>query len=118
MGKHLRRWGAVWILSLLFVGSWVGQLVFQLQVARSDAEEHGQPFSLSEFWPQFWASTFENHQSEYLQLVFQAVLILALGSKLFRADQTASTEDVEGLRTEIRMLRGELQSRLSRPEDR
>jgi hypothetical protein len=34
--------------------------------------EHGQSFSWSEFFPQFFASTFENWQSEFLQLLWQA----------------------------------------------
>jgi hypothetical protein len=54
--KHLRRWGAVY---LLFIGSWLGQ---------------------------FFASTFENWQSEWLQLIFQAILLLGAKHWLFRVD--------------------------------
>ena len=53
--NHLRRWGAVWVLVALFVGSWVGQMVTMVP-------ETG--------WLEFWAATFENWQSEWLQLVF------------------------------------------------
>ena len=56
----------------LFVFAWVGQFVTQLIVERNEAAQHGQEFSMAEFWPQFFASTFENWQSEFLQLLWQA----------------------------------------------
>jgi hypothetical protein len=60
------------VTGTLFLLSWVGQFVFQLMEVRNDAAEHGQAFEWLEFWPQFLASTFENWQSEFLQLVWQA----------------------------------------------
>lgn len=61
------------VTAVLFVVSWVGQLVFQLIEVRNEASQHGQSFSWGDFWPQFLSSTFENWQSEFLQLVWQAV---------------------------------------------
>ena len=60
------------ITAAFFVVSWVGQFVFQMMVERNEAEQHGSTFAWAEFWPQFLASTFENWQSEFLQLVWQA----------------------------------------------
>jgi hypothetical protein len=60
------------VTGTLFVLSWVGQFVFQLIEVRNDAAEHGQVFEWVQFWPQFFSSTFENWQSEFLQLVWQA----------------------------------------------
>ncbi|WP_341359594.1 DUF6766 family protein [Georgenia sp. M64] len=60
------------VTGALFVLSWVGQLVFQLIEVRNDSAEHGQAFEWAQFWPQFLSSTFENWQSEFLQLVWQA----------------------------------------------
>jgi len=105
MREHLRRWGACWILVVLFLGSWLGQFLTQLAVVQDDAAEHGQEFDWAAFWHQYLASTFENWQSEFLQLVVQGVLLLALGKYLFRADNTASKEDVEAIREDIRQLR-------------
>lgn len=56
----------------LFLLSWVGQLVFQMIEVRNDAAAHGDAFDLAQFWPAFFSSTFENWQSEFLQLVWQA----------------------------------------------
>jgi len=56
----------------LFLISWIGQFVSQIMVERNEAQQHGEPFLWGDFWPQFWASTFENWQSEFLQLIWQA----------------------------------------------
>ena len=67
----------------LFLLSWTGQLVFQAMTVRDEAEQHGEPFLWSDFWPQFLASTFENWQSEFLQLLWQSAglaLLLFWGS--------------------------------------
>ena len=60
------------VTGALFLFSWTGQFVFQLIEARNDAAEHGTSFEWSQYWPQFLSSTFENWQSEFLQLVWQA----------------------------------------------
>lgn len=71
---HLRRWGAVWVLLILFLGSWFGQLYTMLP----EIEKEG--------FTKFWAATFENWQSEWLQLVFQAILLLGAKHWIFQAD--------------------------------
>ncbi|WP_052091533.1 DUF6766 family protein [Modestobacter caceresii] len=60
------------VTGLLFLLSWLGQFIFQVTEVSNDALEHGTTFSWSEFWPQFFSATFENWQSEFLQLVWQA----------------------------------------------
>jgi hypothetical protein len=58
------------ITGLLFLLSWIGQFVFQVAEVSNEAAEHGSAFQWSDFWPQFFAATFENWQSEFLQLVW------------------------------------------------
>ena len=60
------------ITGALFLLSWTGQFIFQVVTVSNEAQEHGQSFSWSEFFPQFFASTLENWQSEFLQLLWQA----------------------------------------------
>jgi hypothetical protein len=72
--KHMRRCGAVYILAVLFAGSWAGQAWAM------------QPVIEKEGWIEFWSATFENWQSEWLQLVFQAILLLGAKHWLFQAD--------------------------------
>jgi len=89
MKKHFRWWGAAYILFALFAGSWIGQYFTM------DAETPG-PLS----GPEFWAATFENWQSEWLQLFVQAVLLLGLGHYVFKADK----EDMERLEAKVDRL--------------
>jgi hypothetical protein len=60
------------VTGAFFLLSWLAQFLFQMVAVRNEAEQHGQPFTWSDFLPQFFSSTFENWQSEFLQLVWQA----------------------------------------------
>jgi len=93
----LRRWGAAYLLLALFVASWIGQFVAQIIEFGDEARQHGEPFLMNEFWPSFLSSTFENWQSEWLQLVFQAVLLLGAKHLIFRVD----AEDIERLEAKV-----------------
>jgi hypothetical protein len=68
MQKILRDYSLSLVLFVLFASSWLGQFIFQLAEVANHALEHGQSFQWSEFWPEFGTSTFENWQSEFLQL--------------------------------------------------
>ena len=70
----LGRRGLGWVLLGLLLVSWIGQFIFEVMVVRNDAHAHGERFSWSEFWPEFGQSTFENWQSEFLQLLTFVVL--------------------------------------------
>jgi hypothetical protein len=54
----------------LFLASWVAQLFFEWQVYVDDQREHASTatFWSASFWETFAQSTFENWQSEFLQL--------------------------------------------------
>jgi hypothetical protein len=88
------------VTAALFLLSWIGQFLTQLITVRNESEEHGQPFEWSDFMAQFLASTFENWQSEFLQLVWQAAgltLLLFWGS-------AQSRETDERLETKLDLL--------------
>ncbi len=91
----LRRWAAVFILLILFISSWAGQFISQLQSEKQIASQHGQEFQMSEFWPEFWSATFENWQSEWLQLTLQALIVAGFSEYLFRKG------DEEHFRTQL-----------------
>jgi hypothetical protein len=99
--SHLKRWGAAYLLLALFVASWAGQFVAMLIEVGNEARQHGQPFELHEFWVRFWSATFENWQSEWLQLLVQAVILLGMKHVLFKAD-AADTEQMQLDLTEIK----------------
>ncbi|WBQ03511.1 DUF6766 family protein [Kribbella sp. CA-293567] len=102
--SHARRWGAVYVLAVLFLGSWIGQFFTQLSEFRGDQEEHGQAFLWADYLSNFFASTFENWQSEWLQLVFQAILLLGAKHIIFRVD----AEDMERLEAKVDKLTAQL----------
>lgn len=60
------------VTGALFLASWLGQFTFQLIEQRNEAAQHGLSLTWAEFFPAFLSSTFENWQSEFLQLVWQA----------------------------------------------
>lgn len=92
MKRHLQFWGALYILAALFVGSIAGQYIFQVVLGREDLN-------------QFLAATFENWQSEWIQLFVQALLINALSHILYRKN----AEDEERLERKIDEIRESLQ---------
>lgn len=81
--SHLRRYGFFYILILAFFASWVGQFFTQLSDFQNEQLEHNQMFEWSQFWPDFLRATFENWQSEFLQLAVQAAGMVMLKDKIF-----------------------------------
>jgi hypothetical protein len=63
----------------LFLVSWIGQAVAEWGTYVQEARAHGDAPRLADYFVQFGQSTFENWQSEFLQLfsfvVFSAILI-------------------------------------------
>ena len=84
--SHFKRWRAAYLLLALFLASWLAQFVAMLIEIGNEARQHGESFSMDEFWPQFFSATFENWQSEWLQLLVQAVVLLGMKHVLFKAD--------------------------------
>jgi membrane protein implicated in regulation of membrane protease activity len=54
--------------------AWVGQLVTQWFTWANEQQDHNQPLVVGDFLWQFWTSTLENWQSEFLQLLTFVVL--------------------------------------------
>ncbi len=70
--KFLRAYSFALVTGAFFLLSWAGQFIFQMVEVGNEASQHGQSFEWSDFLPQFFQSTFENWQSEFLQLIWQA----------------------------------------------
>jgi hypothetical protein len=88
----MRRWWKDYnlgiVLGLLFLVSWVGQLVAQWFTWAHEQMDHNQPLEVGGFLWQFWQSTLENWQSEFLQLFCFVVL-----SALFIHRGSAESKD-------------------------
>ena len=102
--SHLRRWGAAYLLLGLFLASWAAQFVTTIIEVGNEARDHGQAFQMSDFWPTFLSATFENWQSEWLQLLVQAVVLLGMKHLLFKAD----AEDTEQIQLDLAEIKDHL----------
>jgi hypothetical protein len=98
--RFAKAYGFALVTIALFLLSWTGQFLFQMVAQRNEAQQHGESFAWADFWPQFLSSTFENWQSEFLQLVWQAVG-LAL---LFLWGSSQSKESDERIEAKIDRL--------------
>ena len=72
-----REFGLTFALMALFFLSWIAQLIAQWQRFTDESRAHGQDPQIGDFVSEFAASTFENWQSEFLQL-FTFVTLAAL----------------------------------------
>jgi Domain of unknown function (DUF6766) len=97
------------VLGALFLASWVGQFIAQAVEAGNNAREHGQTFSWAQFWPEFLSATFENWQSEFLQLL----TFVALTAHLIHRNSAESPDGDD----ETRAMLEELLAR-TEPSDR
>jgi hypothetical protein len=62
------------VLGLLFLTTWIGQLITQWFSWANEQMDHNQPLQIGGFLWEFWQSTLENWQSEFLQLFSFVVL--------------------------------------------
>ena len=74
MKRLWRNYSLSITLAALFFLSWLGQLVTQWFTWANEQREHNQPLEVGDFLWQFWTSTLENWQSEFLHLFTFVVL--------------------------------------------
>ncbi|MFP5219138.1 MAG: DUF6766 family protein [Actinomycetes bacterium] len=98
-----RAYGFAIATGMLFLFSWIGQFVTQMMEVRGEAEQHGQPFEWADFLPRFLSATFENWQSEFLQLIWQVAglaLLLMWGSSQSKESDERIEAKLDRLLTE------------------
>ncbi len=69
-----KKFGLSITFCILFFASWLGQGIAEWQVFVDQQRAHGEPVEVSDFVGEFSQSTFENWQSEFLQLFSFVVL--------------------------------------------
>jgi hypothetical protein len=102
--NHLKRWGVIYLLLLLFAASLFGQLTSQYAHEVSQARMHGVELDVRDFRQSFYATVFENWQSEWLQLWVQAVFVVGFADKIFKKSQ----EETDQIKAELRKLHEEV----------
>ena len=114
MRRLLHWYAAIIIFFVMWAVStvlfWHFDRQHEMNEAQQFCELQQQPasacFEESEFRTRFWAENFENHQSEYAQLFFQALLLGALGSYLFKKEK----DDLLRIEAKVDALIGDKQT--------
>lgn len=96
-----KNYGLSITLLILFLLSWLGQYYFQWQEFVGEQITHGQETSFTEFIPAFLSATFENWQSEFLQLL----TFVALTSFLIHKGSHESKDSQDKMQRDISEMR-------------
>jgi hypothetical protein len=67
----LNKYGYLWVTAALFLGSMFGHWLFAWYAYQNEAKAHGEPPEVKEYVTETLRDTFENWQSEFLQLIWQ-----------------------------------------------
>lgn len=111
--KLFKNYGLSIVLFLLFLFSWIGQGFFQWEEFVNTQQEHNQPVKVEEFINEFSASTLENWQSEFLQLLTFVILTSFLIHKGSHESKD-SDEEMKALLEKIDKKLGNPKSSLKR----
>jgi hypothetical protein len=66
-----KRYGYLWVTLILFCGSMIGHWMFAWRTYVNEQEEHRAPVVVRDYVDETLRDTFENWQSEFLQLIWQ-----------------------------------------------
>ncbi len=100
-------------LAVLFLVSWFGQLVTQWFTWANEQQEHNQPLEVGDFLWQFWTSTLENWQSEFLQVFTFVVLTTYLVHR--KSHESPDTDyDTEAALRRIEAQLNDIEKRLAK----
>ena len=98
----LKRYGYVWVTLVFFLFSLVGHWTAAWYAYLNDQEAHHQPVEVSEYMVEVTRDTFENWQSEFLQLIWQVAglaFLWYLGSPQSKEGTDRLEEKVDALLT-------------------
>ena len=86
----MKRYAYGWITALFFLVSIAGHWIFGWYAFVDEAREHHQPVELSNYLVEMGRDTFENWQSEFLQLLWQ---VLGLAYFLYVGSPSSKEND-------------------------
>lgn len=92
------KYSYLWVTLILFVGSFVGHWTFAWLAYVNEQESHGEPIVVSGYLVEVSRDTFENWQSEFLQLMWQVgglALLLYVGSPESKEGNERSEEKLD-----------------------
>lgn len=92
------RYGYFWVTLVLFLASLAAHWTLSWFAYVSEQEAHGQPVVVKEYVIEAGRDTFENWQSEFLQLIWQVAglsLLLHLGSPQSKEGDERKEEKID-----------------------
>lgn len=102
--NHFKRYGFLWIVGVLFVSFFTIHWVTAWNSYVAEQNTHNQPIIFDEYLNEAVRQTFENAQSEMLQLILQVGLI----SVLWFAGSPQSKSEEERLEEEVKFIMRQL----------
>lgn len=106
MNSTFKKYGFVWVTLILFISSLIGHWIFAWTTYVNEQTEMSLPVELSDYINQTARDTFENWQSEFLQLIWQVVGLSCLyyvGSSQSKEGDDRKEEKIDFL---LRKLHG------------
>ena len=95
------------ILGSLFLMSWIGQAISQWFEFTDQARAHNEEVQVNEYMHEFLSATFENWQSEFLQLftfVVLATYFIHKNSPQSRDGDDKMREDIKEIKRQVEEL--------------
>lgn len=99
--KHMSIWkkkGYVWVTLMFFLFSLALHWIFGWQAFKNDQLAHSQPIIFNDFLVEMLRDTFENWQSEFLQLIWQVAglaFLLYIGSPQSKEGDERKEEKID-----------------------
>jgi len=99
MNKNiLKNYGYLWVTLILFLGSLAGHWMFAWKSYINEQRDKGLPVQPNEYVVETARDTFENWQSEFLQLIWQVAglaFLLCLGSPQSKEGDDRKEEKID-----------------------
>jgi hypothetical protein len=108
--SFFHRYALSLVLGTAFLLAWIGQGITEWFVVAQEAEQHGGDPTFSDYIWSFGQSTFENWQSEFLQLlafVFLTALIIHEGSPESKDSDERTQAALERIEAKVDALAAE-----------
>lgn len=109
------KWGYIWVTLALFLFSLVGHWVFAWFDYVEEQHAHGQPLEAAPYVVKTLEATFENWQSEFLQLIWQVaglMILYCVGSPQSKEGEERSEEKLDWIMRALDRQEAERQIRL------
>jgi hypothetical protein len=104
------KYGYLWVTLILFGGSVLGHWMFGWEAFVNEQQAHGEPIVVSDFWAEMLRDTFENWQSEFLQLIWQVAglsFLLYLGSPQSKEEDERLEDKLDHILRQVDKEKGE-----------